>query len=245
MAPSPTPRDRIDEWIIGLAPGRSFVDIGGIGVGAGNERTSTASLSGASRVAQADIRPIDYFEWEGFRQVMRSRGVDGVEEFDRIDIRDANALARLGVFDTVHTTGIFYHLPSPADALWNLRKVTGRHLITNTVTFPGAIENGAGTLRLPDAGVLFLPALTEQDRRVLNQHYQDKFGWSIDQTAPPLDRPNPGMPWIEDGELTCWPYWYLYTDHAFRKLLELCRFRVIDEFKWQDHTLQVLCEVIA
>ena len=77
MAASPPPRDRIDEWIIGLAPGRSFVDIGGIGVGAGNERTSTASLAGASRVAQADIRPIDYFEWEGFRQVMRSRGVDG------------------------------------------------------------------------------------------------------------------------------------------------------------------------
>ncbi len=244
MAEAPTPRDGIDSWIIDRVSGRSFVDIGGIGVGAGNERTSTARLAGASRVAQADIRPIDYFEWAEFREVMRARGVEGVEEFDRIDIRDPKALAKLGPFDIVHSTGILYHLPSPADALWNLRRITRRFLITNTVTIPNVIENDAGSLVMPDAGVLFLPALTEADRAVLNRHYRSKFGWKIDQTAPRLDEPAEGMPWIENDELTCWPYWYLYTDHAFRKLLELCRFNVLDQFKWEDHTLQVVCEVI-
>jgi hypothetical protein len=47
--------------------------------------------------------------------------------------------------------------------------------------------------------------------------------------------------YVEYGELSCGPNWFFYSDNAFRALLRVCRFEILDEYKWQDHTLQVLC----
>jgi hypothetical protein len=237
-------KDQTEQWIIDRVEGRSFVDIGGIGVDCINERVTLAARAGASTYKMADIRPRDYYEWDTFRRICREKGVDGVMEIDRVDVRNRTDLQRIGVCDFVHSTGINYHLPSPADAIWNLRSIIGRYLITNTVTFPGHIENEFGSVTLPDCGVLFGAALTEADRLVLNKHYKDRFGWDMDYASPRPGTDSPGMNWVENGELTCWPYWYLYTDHAFRSLLTVCKLRVIDEWKWEDHTLQVLCETI-
>ena len=236
-------KDPIDQWLLELVPGRSFVDIGGIGMDSCNERVTLAAKAGASVYKMADIRPGDHFEWENFRSICRQRDVSDVVEIDGVDIRNRESLARIGRCDIVHSTGILYHVPSPAEVLWNLRSITGRYLITNTVTFPGQVTNEYGTVELPHGGVLFGAALTDEERRVLSKHYHDKFGWTVDQTAPRPGEAPPGIEWIEDGEFTCWPYWYLYTDHAFRCLLTLCRLNVLEEWKWADHTLQVLCEL--
>ena len=163
-------------------------------------------------------------------------------EFSGIDVRKRETLMRIGVADVVHSTGIFYHLASPAEACWNLRRITGKYFITNTVTFPSRVENKFGSIELPACGILFGAALTEQDRLVLNEHYRSMFGWTTDTAMPRLSEPKQVNPWIVGGELTPWPYWYLYSDHAFRCLIQLCRFRILDEVKWENHALFLLCE---
>jgi hypothetical protein len=235
------PKDRIDQWIAQLVPGKSFVDIGGIGVDSVNERTTFAVESGAASVTMADVRPIDYWEWDIFHKKIAQAGVTGIRELGDIDIRSAADLARIGPTDVVHSTGILYHLHSPPEGLWTLRSIVNEYLITNTVTFPGVVTNEFGTVALPDCGVLFLGALTERDRRVLNKYYSEKFGWTVDGMSPRLDDRTSSNQWIMDGKLTPWPNWFFYSDHAFRSLLRLCRLEILDEYKWENHSLQVLC----
>ena len=246
MQSTPQAKDPIDQWIIDRVKGRSFVDIGGIGVDSCNERVTLAAKAGAHVYKMADIRPGEHHEWSTFRRICREKGVHGVVELDRVDVRNrANLRERVGVCDIVHSTGINYHLPSPADGIWNVRSITGRYLITNTVTFPQRVENEFGSVILPEGGVLFGAALTEAERRVLNKYYKNSLGWDMDCVSPQpgLDSAS-GMNWIEGDELCCWPYWYLYTDHAFRSLLAVCKLRILDEWKWHDHALAVLCEPI-
>jgi Protein of unknown function (DUF1698) len=238
------PKDDIDRWILAHCKGNSFVDIGGIGVDSCNERVSIAAFAGANRTAIADIQPADHWEWAKFREKMIAGNVGPYEVFEEIDLRSRQSTQSLDKFDVVHSTGILYHVQSPAEVLWNLKCITGKKLITNTVIIPNKISNSKGTLETADHSVLFTAALRDKDRAVLNQYYQEKFGWTIDQVAPPLDRPNPNMEWIQNGELTCWPYWYLYTANAFRSLVRLCGLRILDEWLWENHTLQVLCEPV-
>jgi hypothetical protein len=158
LAQTPVPaaldaKDLIDRWIIDRVRGRSFVDIGGIGIGSTNERTSIAAKAGASVVKQADIRPADFWEWSTFREVSAAKNVTGVIEIAEVDIRRRETLSAVGRCDIVHSTGILYHVQSPAEALWNLRSITGDYLITNTVCFPGRVSNEFGTVELPDAAI--------------------------------------------------------------------------------------------
>lgn len=235
------PKDQIDQWIAEIVPGKSFVDVGGIGVNSMNERTSFAVKSGAASATMADIRPSDFWEWDIFRKKIAEAGVTGIRELAGIDIRSSADLARIGPTDIVHSTGIFYHVHSPPECLWTLRGIVKEYLITNTVTFPGVISNEYGTIVLPDCGVLFLAALSDTDRRVLNKYYSERFGWTVDEMSPRFeDRKNVNQ-WIMDGKLTPWPNWFFYSDHAFRSLLRLCRLEIIDEYKWENHSLQVLC----
>ena len=166
-----------------------------------------------------------------------------IVEMPGVDVRDRELINRVRKCDLVHSTGILYHVPSPADVLWNLRSITQRWLITNTVIFPERIENEEGAIELPEAGVLFIGALTERDRRVMDLYLTRKLGFTTKRIAP-----NPAgggkMQWIENGELSCWPWWWLYSPHAFRSLLALCRLRVVEEWMWEEHSLQVLCEPV-
>jgi hypothetical protein len=167
------------------------------------------------------------------------------KELGGIDITSPESLKRVGKVDVVYSTGILYHLPSPPDALWSLRSIVGEYLITNTINFPNKVANEFGTVELPDCGVLFLPAMTAAERKVIGKYYQDKFGsqpgWrDIDHMSPqPHD---PGKPqYVEGDKLSFQPNWFYYSDNAFRALLRLCRFEILEEWKWQDSNLHVLC----
>ena len=243
--PSGTPRspkDPIDRWIAQVVPGRSFVDIGGIGMNSSNERVTFAHAAGASRTAMADIRPFSYHEWTTFDGTLVAAGVPGVDRFENVDITRPDLTDRLPTFDVVHCTGIFYHLPNPVDALRTLDGVVGTHLIINTVTVPAQVENADGRLDFSGNVALFLPGINAHERAVLGTHYKAKFGWSIDDVAPPLEaQAGAKMPYVDKGEFSCWPYWWLMSDACFRSLLHLMRYRIEAEWKWEDHTLACLC----
>jgi hypothetical protein len=237
-----SPKDPIDRWIASVVPGHSFVDIGGIGMNSSNERVTFAQAAGASRAAMADIRPFSYHEWTTFDRKLVDAGVADVDRYDNIDITRADLTDRLPRFDVVHCTGIFYHLPNPVDALRSLDRVVGRHLIINTVTVPDHVENAAGRLDFSGNVALFLPGINAHERAVLGAHYKTKFGWSIDDVAPALEAQDGAkMPYIDKGEFSCWPYWWLMSDTCFRSLLRLMRYRIDAEWKWEDHTLACLC----
>ena len=239
------PRDQIDNWIARLVPGKSFVDIGGIGEKGVNERITFAHSAGARSCVMADIEATTSYEWDIFRRKCASLGLPAFRELGDVDIRSRESLKRLGRVDVVHSTGILYHLASVPDALWSLRSIVGEHLITNTITFPNKVVNEFGTVELPDCGVLFLPAMTEAERKVIGKHYRDKFasrpGWKDADFMSPRPDDQEKVQYVECGELSCGPNWFFYSDNAFRALLRVCRFEILDEYKWSDHTLQVLC----
>jgi hypothetical protein len=235
--------DKIARWISELVPNQTFADIGGIGVNSINERITLAVESGASTATMIDIRPSDYLEWEIFRKICADKKITNYQEIASIDINDQNLLNKIGSYDLVNCTGIFYHLPSPLLAFDNLAKVVNQYLIINTVTVPEKIENQFGQLNFSGSLAMFLPGINEQERKILREHYQRKFGWSIDDVAPPIyNQKNAMMPWRENGEFSCWPYWWLFTDEAFYALVKLMNFEIIDLYKWEDHTLQILAK---
>jgi len=227
------PQDRVDEWIAAVAPGRSFVDIGGIGEQSGNERCSWAQRCGAVNVAMADILPLNDDLWEYFLGTMRARGVTNIDVRPGVDVDDPGLATKLGRFDIVQATGLLYHLPNPVHSLLNLRRVVGEYLITNTVVIPDLVENAEGRIAFPAASALFLPALRGRERAVLRRHYLDRFSVDLDFHAPMGD--GAMMPYVIKGEPSPWPYWWFFTKSAFERALEMLEMRVLDRYTWQDH----------
>lgn len=228
------PQDRIDQWIAAVAPGRSFVDIGGIGERSGNERCSWAMRCGARDVAMADILPLDHELWQHFRAQTQAFGLRDIDFRPEMDVNAADFPKALGRFDIVHATGILYHCPHPVHSLLNLRRVVGEYLITNTVVIPDEVENEEGRVAFPAASALFLPALRGRERAVLRRYYLDRFQVDLDQHAPM----NEGgiMPYLlKDGAPSPWPYWWFYTKSSFERALELLEMRILDRHTWQDH----------
>jgi hypothetical protein len=236
VAAATPPKDPVDEWIGSVVRGRTFADIGGIGVDAVNERITFAVEHGAASATMIDVRPSDFHEWTTFREICARKGISEYRELASIDINDPELARKTGTYDVVNCTGILYHLASPLAALENLRAVVGEYLIINTVIVPGVIENHCGRLEFPGSVALFLPGIGEHERDVLREHYRSKFGFSIDDIAPRLsEQRDANMPWREGGGFSCWPYWWLFTEAAFRALIELMGFQILDEWRYEDH----------
>ncbi len=226
-------QDRVDEWIAAVAPGRSFVDIGGIGERSGNERCSWALRCGAVHVTMADILPPEHDLWAHFRKETRAFGLNDIDCLAGLDINDAGFPRALGRFDIVHATGLLYHCPHPVHSLLNLRRVVGDYLITNTVVIPDEVENAEGRVTFPASSALFLPALRGRERAVLKRYYQDRFKVDLDVHAP--ISADGIMPYLNNGEPSPWPYWWFFTKSSFERSLEFLGMRILDRHTWQDH----------
>lgn len=228
------PQDRIDQWIAAVAPGRSFVDIGGIGEHSGNERCSWALRCGAVGVAMADILPLEHDLWAHFRNATRAHGLRNIDFRPGLDINAADFPQALGRYDIVHATGLLYHCPNPVHGLLNLRRVVGEYLITNTVVIPDVVENAEGRVAFPAASALFLPALRGRERSVLKRYYLDRFQVDLDQHAP-MGEGGPAPYLLKSGAPSPWRYWWFFTKSAFERALELLEMRILDRHTWQDH----------
>jgi hypothetical protein len=128
--------------------------------------------------------------------------------------------------------------------LHNLRKIVGEYFITNTVIIPSRVSTDEGELQFPGSQALFMPGLTEKERTILDSYYRQKFGLGLDYMAPRLEAEKPDCPWYENGELTCWPYWWLMTIPAFEGLVRLVGFEILDSCLWENHAYTVFCRRI-
>ncbi len=227
------PQDRLDHWIAAVAPGRTFLDLGGIRERSGNERASWALRCGATDVAIADPLPLDHELWEHFRDQVRAHDVQDIDFRPEVDVDAVGFPGKLDRYDIVSAPLLLYHAPNPVHTLLNLRRVVGEYLIAGTVVVPDVVENAEGRVAFAAASALFLPALRGRERAVMRRHYLDRFGLDLDTHAPAGD--GAAMPYVTKGAPSLWPYWWFFTKSAFEQALGLLEMRILDRHTWQDH----------
>ena len=246
----------ISEWIADNVEGLSFCDIGGIGVGARNERISIAVRSGAKSATMIDYRRSDFKMWRVFRDKMKEKGIEGFLEIDNANLEHPGFPQRVGAYDFVHSTGILYHAPAPMTMLFNLSRISRKYLITNTVILPEHVRTPRGNLEFAGSQAVFVPGLTDTEREILDVHYQQLLGWPAGRfgnSAPRLGDGGAKMPylqnkqtergplWGDDGGFSYSPYWWLFTAKAFRAAVEMFGFRIVEEELWKSHALSFFC----
>jgi hypothetical protein len=239
------PIEKIKGWISTHVPGKTFADVGGIGVNSINERISLSSKSGAASSTMIDIRPKEYYEWEVFHKKCEQENIKDYNCIDNADINDPGLLVKVGQYDFVHSTGIVYHLPNPIWGVENLSKIVKEFLIINTVVIPPKIETEFGSIEFKGSLAVFMPGLDSKEREILNAYYMKKFNMNIDYMAPTLDAINPDCPWFENGKPTCWPYWFLFTSNSFIALVKMMGFEILDSALWENHALTLFVKKIT
>jgi hypothetical protein len=213
-----------DIFIERVARGKSFVDIGGLW-GIQSEKLSLAQRSGATRLAMVDITPRQDGTWAKLREHLKTKGVEKYEEYST-DVHHWVTKP----FDVVHSAGVLYHLPSPMAYLAKLRTLAAEFAIITSAVTQEVITNEAGEYRVPSSGVIFVPALTEEQRLVLAA-YWGRFGSMLGITDPfPYDLEDYAPPW-----------WWLPTVSALRCMCQLSRFEIVDEgYYWHNNAYTLL-----
>jgi hypothetical protein len=212
-----------DEWLARRnsfidthAPGRSFLDVGGLFQLHG-EVAFRAEAAGATEVTLFDAGDEDYGGFAERRRDSKVRFVQG-------DFEEPQSVERIGPHDVVWCTGVVYHTPNPVLQLLHLREITKELLYLGARTIP----------EVPgfDQACVFYPYLGDRARRAhARPHWEAEHLYAIG--TPFDDRPMYGYG-------NCW--WGI-TPSALRSMLATARFEVIEEV--HPHDYPWLMDVIA
>lgn len=220
--------DLRDEYISRVVGGHSFADVGGLW-GTVNEKASVAHRFGATALTMIDMQPEGNEWWQKFQERMRAHEISGCQCISA----QLDQVAR-NSFDVVHCSGVLYHHPHPLTIIADLRAITRRHLILTSAITQEHISNAEGEYRIPASGVLFVPALSERERRVLSVHWK-AAGAEVHGITTPVK--------FELAEFG--PWWWLPTAGAMRAMAETCGFRVVEgDFTWNSNAYTILCEAV-
>lgn len=145
-------RRTAEAYIRGHAPGRSFLDVGGMW-GINGAHSFMAEEAGAKRVVCLDLdRTAEFDE--------RKKRTGSSVEFVQGDATQADVLERLGVSDVVWCFGVLYHVPDPHALLRSPRRLCKEKLLLESLTIPDVPGN-------PQAAMYF-PKLDPRARRLWN-----------------------------------------------------------------------------
>jgi hypothetical protein len=199
--------DPRDEYIAKVVKGKSFADVGGLW-GLVNEKVSVAYQYGASELAMIDRVGLNDGLWQAFEQRRRVLGLPEVccISSDITAIADAPPCS---LFDVVHCSGVLYHTPDPVRFLVALRNITAEHLILGSLVTATKIESDLGSLQLPEAGALFVPALQREELEILNAYWRQFVG----DGAVGLTSATPS--WQLENYT---PWWWLPTVEALKAM---------------------------
>lgn len=200
------PEARRERFVRECAPGKSFVDVGGL-YGVHGEVAFAAEEAGAESVTLVDVMDPESGDFQRRKEESNSlvRYVQG-------DIEDPETIDRIGTHDIVYCCGVIYHTPNPVAQLMQLRRITREVLYLGTHTIPEVPG-------LPQACVYY-PYLPEQARQAYATAHHDaerKFGVGV----PFDDRPMHGHA----------NFWFGITPSALRAMLRTARFEVIEEVR--------------
>ena len=222
--------DLRDIFIAAVAPNRNFADVGGLW-GIVNEKVSVAYQYGATKTTMIDVTPLEDELWLQFRDRMAGLNVPAVESLSA-DILQLGATDNAPKFQVVHSSGVLYHMPEPIRYLIALRKITQEYLILTSAITRTRIESETGTLSLPEAAVLFVPALDGTEKAVLAAQWQPIVGTgAIGITRDEHD-------WRFDN---FGPWWWLPTPKAMEAMCRVAGFHVLDgDYTWSGNAYTVL-----
>ena len=158
--------------------------------------------------------------WRAFEERMRKKDISDY----RCHVSDVCAVDGLR-FDVVHCSGVLYHHPNPQTLLAALHRATGEHLILTSAVTQEVVENKLGTYRIPPSGVLFVPALSEEERSVLAEHWNHAGAEAHGITSPAHYTAEDFGPW-----------WWLPTATAMGAMARAAGFTVLDHAPtWSDN----------
>jgi hypothetical protein len=201
-----------------------------------NERVSDALLAGAREATMIDIVPLGHSLWKDFEARCKDRNVSGYKCISA-DATRAGLREQTGTFEVVHCSGVIYHVPDLVGFLTNLMSITTRHLIVQSMVVPEYIENEFGILDLSGGHCLFIPLMSETQRKIAGRYLEQ-----LDLRVPNLSA-EPVRSWRYGGVWNYAPWCWLITPQFLRGLVEVCGLSVIDEgFAWEQRVYSVLCE---
>jgi hypothetical protein len=154
-----SPRIR-DDAIRTYAPGRTFIDVGGMWTLDGRD-SFFAEEAGATQVTLLDILKTDGF-------TKRLEQGDTKVRFVQGDLHDPATRAAAGPHDVVWSSGLLYHVPDPLHTIRCLGELAKELLIIQTYTIPEipGIPNGA----------VYWPGLDEGSRSRYAAAYERQAG---------------------------------------------------------------------
>ena len=223
--------DLRDEFIARVVKDRTFADVGGLW-GTINEKTSVAYKHGATSVTMIDVTPLDGDLWQKYDLRMQTMGIKVYHRLSS-DVCDLKIEDISQQFDIEHCSGVLYHHPNPMILLIALRRITSHSVVLTSTITQQIIENENGRYQIPPSGVLFVPALNDSERSIL-QAYWSKLGVEADGiTKQVLFDVNNFAPW-----------WWLPTAEALEAMCTAAGFMVIDSgLTWGGNAYTLLLDV--
>src|SRR3954452_19737148 len=193
-----------NELIDRLAPGRSFIDVGGM-FGISGEVAFRAERAGATRVVLFDGMDAtgDFFD--------KHEAAGSTITYVQGDLHDPADLEPLGRFDVVWCGGLIYHSPNPYQCLYHLRQLANEWLMLGTHVIPEipGIEGAA----------VFYPGRSREAEWAFDAVYGRERGTYPGMTEAFDETPNLGYANM----------WWGITPSALRGMLEYSGF-VVDEW---------------
>jgi hypothetical protein len=227
--------DNRDDFIREVVDGKSFLEVGGLW-GAVNEKATVAHKAGAKSIGALDIWPAGSEWWLKFRERCAENGLSSVREI--IGSIDNPAIIKQMIgFDIVHCAGVLYHCPHPFLTIMNLRKVTQEILLLTSAVMPNTVENEFGRLVLPDDMAISVPAITEDNRKILDHYIKGAYGGGAYGINDAIDA------WFfSDGTPNYGPWWWLWTAEYLNRLLPACGFEIVktaSQFNGTGHLMML------
>lgn len=198
-----------------MAPGRSFLDLGGM-FGIAGDVAFRAESAGASKVLLFDgMDPSDEF---------RARVAASAVHYRQGDLHDPADIGALGTWDVVWCAGVIYHSPDPFRQLLHLRSITRERLLLGSHVVPEVpgIENAC----------VFYPGRSSRAQSAFARlHGDDAFRYP--GASGPFDR----SPLLGYGNM-----WWGFTPSSLRALLDTAGFRVLEEYRYSPVFMDIVAE---
>ena len=223
--------DLRDEYIARVVKGKTFADVGGLW-GTVNEKVSVAFRDGATTITMIDVTPEGEQLWQKFHNRMHDMGISEYQCIST-DICNHNILEWVQPFEVVHCAGVLYHHPHPLLMINALKTITKEHLILTSAITQQTIENEKGKYTIPASGIIFVPALSEDERSILKVYWENKGVVALGLTKDTRFNLDNFGPW-----------WWLPTPHVLAEMCKIVGFKVLDSnLTWGGNGFALLLQV--
>ncbi|MDD5543498.1 MAG: hypothetical protein PHX83_10025 [Acidobacteriia bacterium] len=225
--------DPRDGLIGRVVRGKTFADLGGLW-GTVNEKVSVAHRHGASALTMIDRITKEEPDWRAFEEHCKSLALPHVECRSE-DILALGQGTDCEQYDVTHCSGVLYHLPDPLRLFEALRRVTREYAVVGSIVTSTQVIGPEGQLSIPEGACLFIPALGEKERRIVQSY------WKTYVADGAVGLTHEIHSWVNTSYV---PWWWLPTVTAFKAMAFAGGFEYVDgAYFWNDNAYVQLLRV--